>query len=155
MGRQLYTEKEDRYFFKWINNVLKELEKRIDTGCAALCHMETIIVNLACDDPGALIGSTLLLPRHQLNIDCGAEEHMQRKAKEAEDELVRLELVAEQKKSQEREKKQKKRNKQKEEKRLQREKQKEKMEKKERELQALELARESEMRAKEEAEKKE
>ncbi|UPR04627.1 hypothetical protein HOP50_17g79710 [Chloropicon primus] len=153
--RQLYTEKEDRFFFKWINDVLKELEKRIDAGCAALSHMETNIVNLACDDPGALIGGNLLLPRHQRTIDLGAEDHMQRKAKEAEDEILRLEVEAELKRSQDREKKQKKRNKQKEEKRLQRERLKEESEKRERELKDLELKREKEKEEKEEKERRE
>ena len=116
--KQLYTEKEDRSFFDNIKSVLKDLEKRIDTGCAALSHMETTIVNLACDDPGALIGSNVLLPKHQRRIDLGAEQHMQRKAKEAEDEILRLEVEAELKKKKDEERKQKKRNKQKEEKRL-------------------------------------
>ena len=153
--RQLYTEKEDRYFFIRINGVLKELEKRIDTGCAALSHMETIIVNLACDDPGALVGTTLLLPKHQYNIDVGAEEYMQKKAKEAEDEILRLEVEQEMKKLNEREKKQKKRNKQKEKLQMQREKAKEESERKERELKEVELRKEREAEAKREQERRE
>jgi hypothetical protein len=146
--RQLYTEKDDRQFFDRIKTVLLDLEKRIDAGCAALSHMETIIVNLACDDPGAVIGSNLLLPRHQRNIDLGAQKHMQQKAKEAEDEILRLEVEAELKKSQERERKQKKRNKQKEEKRLRLQ-----AEKKAKE-DALQKTRELELKQKQEEEEK-
>ena len=131
--RQLYTEKEDLFFFKWINRVLKELDKRIDAGCAALSHMETILVNLACDDPGALVGQGLLLPRHQQTIDAGAEAFRQRRAKEAEDEILRLEAEDEIKLAQERERKQKKRSKQKEDRKIKREARREAEEKEKRE----------------------
>lgn len=44
----------------------KAVEERLAVGAAALQHLEMSLVNTACDDPGAAIGSQLALPLLQV-----------------------------------------------------------------------------------------
>ena len=67
MRRQLYGEDDDIKFFKWIQGQLKDTEKRLEEGRAVLFHLESQLMNVACDDPGAAIGVQLALPILQVS----------------------------------------------------------------------------------------
>ena len=41
---------------------MRDVEKRLDRGTAALIHQEMRLLNLCCCDPGAPIGQHLALP---------------------------------------------------------------------------------------------
>jgi hypothetical protein len=64
--KQLYSEKDDRVFFDRIKCALKTIEGRLEEGRVALQHLEVLLVNVACDDPGTVIGSQLVLPLLQV-----------------------------------------------------------------------------------------
>ena len=68
--RQLYGEDDDIKFFKWIQGQLKDTEKRLEEGRAVLFHLESQLMNVACDDPGAAIGVQLALPILQVSCAC-------------------------------------------------------------------------------------
>jgi hypothetical protein len=64
--KQLYSDNDDRQFFDRIKCALKTIEGRLEEGRVALQHLELFLVNVACDDPGATIGSQLVLPLLQV-----------------------------------------------------------------------------------------
>jgi hypothetical protein len=64
--KQLYSDSDDRQFFDRIKCGLKTIEGRLEEGRVALQHLELFLVNVACDDPGATIGSQLVLPLLQV-----------------------------------------------------------------------------------------
>lgn len=49
-------------------------------------------MNVACDDPGAAIGSQLVLPLLQERLDAAALEYKAERAKMAEDEIIAMEV---------------------------------------------------------------
>jgi hypothetical protein len=66
--KQLYSDADDRQFFDRIKCGLKTIEGRLEEGRVALQHLELFLVNVACDDPGATIGSQLVLPLLQVRM---------------------------------------------------------------------------------------
>lgn len=64
--KQLYSEDDDRSFFNRIKDALKGTEARLEEGRVALQHLEMFLLNVACDDPGAAIGTQLVLPLLQV-----------------------------------------------------------------------------------------
>ncbi len=57
-----------------------------------LQHLEMHLINVACDDPGALIGAQLALPMLQDALDARSLEYAAERAKAAEDEVLRMEV---------------------------------------------------------------
>lgn len=55
-------------------------------------HLELFLVNVACDDPGAAIGSQLVLPLLQDRLDGAALEYKAERAKMAEEEIIAMEV---------------------------------------------------------------
>lgn len=49
-------------------------------------------MNVACDDPGAAIGSQLVLPLLQDRLDGAALEYKAERAKMAEEEIIAMEV---------------------------------------------------------------
>lgn len=90
--KQLYTDNDDRNFFNRIKDELKTVEQRLEDGKAALQHLEMFLINVACDDPGAAIGSQLALPILQERLDVKAMEFAAEKAREAEIEIIAMEV---------------------------------------------------------------
>lgn len=68
MRKQLYSNSDDKAFFDRIKMGLKYVETRLEEGRVALQHLELFLVNVACDDPGAAIGSQLVLPLLQVRM---------------------------------------------------------------------------------------
>ncbi len=60
----------------------------------ALQHLEMQLINVACDDPGAMIGTQLALPLLQDRLDARGLEAAAQRAKLAEDEVLRMEVGA-------------------------------------------------------------
>lgn len=60
--------------------------------CHVLQHLELFLVNVACDDPGAAIGSQLVLPLLQERLDAAALEYKAERAKMAEEEIIAMEV---------------------------------------------------------------
>jgi hypothetical protein len=58
----------------------------------ALQHLEMQLINVACDDPGAIIGTQLALPLLQDRLDQRGLEYAAQRAKLAEDEVLRMEV---------------------------------------------------------------
>lgn len=50
--KQLYTDADDRQFFENLKSALKAIDKRLDDSRVALQHLEMMLMNVACDDPG-------------------------------------------------------------------------------------------------------
>ncbi len=90
--RQLYNETDDRSFFNRIKDELKQVEKRLEDGRGALQHLEMHLINVACDDPGAVIGAQLALPILQERLDAAALEYAAKRAAMAESEIIRMEV---------------------------------------------------------------
>lgn len=58
----------------------------------ALQHLEMHLINVACDDPGAMIGTQLALPLLQERLDARGLDFAAHRAKLAEDEVLRMEV---------------------------------------------------------------
>lgn len=90
--KQLYSEEDDRNFFNRIKDALKTTESRLEEGRVALQHLEMFLLNVACDDPGAAIGTQLVLPMLQERLDAAALAFKAELAKMAEDEIIAMEV---------------------------------------------------------------
>lgn len=90
--KQLYSDQDDKNFFEALKVALKAIEKRLEDSSVALQHLEMALINVACDDPGAMIGTQLALPILQDRLDARAMEHAAQRAKVAEDEVMRMEV---------------------------------------------------------------
>lgn len=91
MRRQLYGEEDDRSFFDSIRQELKATDKKLEDGRAVLHHLEMHLVNVACDDPGAIIGSNLVLPLLQERLDAHAQEFAAQKSAAAQEAIIKME----------------------------------------------------------------
>ena len=60
--RQLYSMDDDRTFFDWIQKELRAVERRLEDGRAVLAHLEGALINVSCNDPGAVVGQQLGVP---------------------------------------------------------------------------------------------
>jgi hypothetical protein len=90
--KQLYHEGDDRNFFNRIKDGLKSVEAQLEEGRVAVQHLELFLLNVACDDPGTVIGSQLLLPLLQDRLDGAALAFKAERAKMAEDEIIAMEV---------------------------------------------------------------
>lgn len=59
---QLHDEAEDQRVYKLAQKQLKQIEKRQQQGQAVLPLLENSMIELACDDPGTVIGPQIILP---------------------------------------------------------------------------------------------
>ena len=121
LSRQLYSHKDDKLIFDNLKSQLQELEKQLDAGQAALQHLESYVINLACDDPGIGIGSLVILPFLQGRLDARALNYAAEKAAAAEDDILRMETEMADRERAEKEKRDRAKSKQKERQRIQRE----------------------------------
>ncbi|GIL82776.1 hypothetical protein Vretimale_8343 [Volvox reticuliferus] len=103
--KQLYGDADDRTFFDNLKTALKTIERRLEDSSVALQHLEMQLINVACDDPGAIIGTQLALPLLQERLDQRGLEYAAQRAKLAEDEVLRMELLAAEREAAERERK--------------------------------------------------
>lgn len=92
MRRQLYGDEDYKNFFEWILDEVKIINKKLEAGNAVLHHLEMFLVNVACNDPGAAIGSSLILPILQERLDNLALDFAAEKAAEAEKAIIRMEV---------------------------------------------------------------
>jgi hypothetical protein len=90
--KQLYTDADDRSFVSRITAELRELDRRLEDGRAALAHLDMALSNVACDDPGTAIGSQLALPLLQERLSARAEETKVERARMAEVEIIQMEV---------------------------------------------------------------
>ena len=90
--RQLYGDDDYRNFFDWILDEIKLINKKLEAGSAVLHHLEMFLMNVACNDPGAAIGASLVLPILQDRLDALALEYAAEKAAEAEQAIIKMEV---------------------------------------------------------------
>jgi hypothetical protein len=90
--RQLYGSEDDRTFFDWVQKELRAVERRLEDGRAALVHLESALINVSCDDPGAPIGQQLALPILQERLDSKAREYAAQRAAAAEEAIIKEEV---------------------------------------------------------------
>ncbi|KAK3238049.1 hypothetical protein CYMTET_51912 [Cymbomonas tetramitiformis] len=109
--KQLYSDKDDKMFFDKIKNKMAEMEKQLEKSSAALVHQELRLLNLACVDPGATIGTTILLPFLQERIEGLASNHASNAAQAAQEQLLLEEVKDKKPKEKSEEKKKKKKDK--------------------------------------------
>ena len=119
---QLYDDEDDKKISNKINTQLGELEAALEEGRVALLHIESFAINVACDDPGIIIGSSLVLPFLQERMDRKALEYKDKEAAKAEVLVMQMELETAEKERAEKEKKLKAKAKAKEKERSQKEK---------------------------------
>lgn len=67
--RQFYGADDDQAFVLSISLESKVVDKIIEEGRAVLQLLEMHLVNVACNDPGAVIGNQLILPMLQERLD--------------------------------------------------------------------------------------
>ncbi|GLC41576.1 hypothetical protein PLESTM_001216400 [Pleodorina starrii] len=103
--KQLYGDADDRTFFDNLKTALKAIERRLEDSSVALQHLEMQLINVACDDPGVIIGTQLALPLLQDRLDQRGLEYAAQRAKLAEDEVLRMEILAAEREAAERERK--------------------------------------------------
>jgi hypothetical protein len=68
------------------------MDRRLEDSAVVLQHLEMQLLNIACDDPGAVIGGQLALPLLQERLDTLALAFAAQRAKLAEDEVLRMEV---------------------------------------------------------------
>lgn len=91
--RQLYTDEDDRTIFGWIQSEVRSVEQRLENGRAVLQHLEMQLINVACDDPGATVGTQLVLPMLRERLDAKAHEFAERCAAELRNARVEVRLT--------------------------------------------------------------
>ena len=74
-----------------MQDYVKELERQLEVQKVALFHLESHVLNLACDDFGSAVGQHVVLPLLQDKLDRLALEFRERQALSRTDELLRLE----------------------------------------------------------------
>ena len=89
VAKQLYTDEEDIQLFDQLKTKVRDMDRRLDRGTAALIHQEMRLLNLCCYDPGASIGQYLALPFLQDTIFNAAEKQAMAAAQEAEDAILK------------------------------------------------------------------
>ena len=72
-------------------DAIVDLEKNLETLRVALFHLESHVLNLACEDYGSSIGQQLVLPLLQDKLERLALEFREKQALSRTDELLRLE----------------------------------------------------------------
>ena len=90
--RQLYSMDDDRTFFDWIQKELRAVERRLEDGRAVLAHLEGALINVSCNDPGAVVGQQLALPILQERLDAKAREYAAQRAAAAEEAIIKEEV---------------------------------------------------------------
>jgi len=90
--RQLYSMDDDRTFFDWIQKELRAVEKRLEDGRAVLAHLEGALINVSCNDPGAVVGQQLSLPILQERLDARARDYAAQRAAAAEEAIIKEEV---------------------------------------------------------------
>jgi hypothetical protein len=50
--KQLYSEQDERQFQQWLLHEVRSIEGRLEDSRCAIQHLETQLINTACDDPG-------------------------------------------------------------------------------------------------------
>lgn len=90
--RQLYSSSDDISIFEAVQKQLKEIERRLEEGRVAVQHLMAFAVNVACDDPGITIGSSIVLPLLQERLDQKGLEWADQKAAAAQDEVMKMEV---------------------------------------------------------------
>ncbi len=92
--RQLYSMDDDRTFFDWIQKELRAVERRLEDGRAVLAHLEGALINVSCNDPGAVVGQQLALPILQERLDAKARDYAAQRAAAAEELIIKEEVRA-------------------------------------------------------------
>ena len=90
--RQLYSMDDDRTFFDWIQKELRAVERRLEDGRAVLAHLEGALINVSCNDPGAVVGQQLALPILQERLDAQARDYAAQRAAAAEEAIIKEEV---------------------------------------------------------------
>jgi len=119
--KQLYTTKEDLEVFNGIKEGIKNMERHIEDGYAVLSHLQTHLLNVSCDDIGAVIGGNMCLPFLQDKLDSAALDYAAEEAAKAEAAVIALEQEEELRKNAEKQKKERQRMKRKQKEREERE----------------------------------
>lgn len=73
-----------------LRDILPQLEKKIEEGRVTLLWLEDSLVTFACDDPGPVLSTRLLLPMLRERLEAGAHEAASQKAAEAERALLEV-----------------------------------------------------------------
>ncbi len=84
---QLHDDKEDHRLYQLLQIQLRQIEDRQQEGRAVLPFLEAYLLNLACDDPGTIIGAQLVLPFLQKRLLATAQEYHQQKAVKDEEKV--------------------------------------------------------------------
>ena len=87
--RQFYGDEDDRAFVDGIRSEIRTIENILDEGKAVLQLLEMHLVNVACNDPGAVIGNQLILPMLQERLDIEARKAAEVNANAALAEVIR------------------------------------------------------------------
>lgn len=85
MRHQLHDDAEDQKLYRVTCTQLKQIEERQLKGQAVLPLLENCMLNLACNDPGTVIGPQLILPTLSKRLLDRAHAFHQKKA--AKDQL--------------------------------------------------------------------
>eukprot|EP01025_Chloroclados_australasicus_P049752 TRINITY_DN5689_c0_g2_i1.p1 TRINITY_DN5689_c0_g2~~TRINITY_DN5689_c0_g2_i1.p1 ORF type:complete len:1116 (-),score=154.62 TRINITY_DN5689_c0_g2_i1:1122-4469(-) len=71
-----------------VSQRLQQLSQKVIEGTAALHHLEMNLINLACEDPGALISMHLALPIIQKKLYHAARSHAEKRANAVCEDLI-------------------------------------------------------------------
>ena len=85
---QLYTDADDVAIVKELSAVLKAERAALAAGRAALAALENALAALACDDPGARVGSVVALPLIAERLDAAAAARADARAHSAAADLL-------------------------------------------------------------------
>ena len=74
MGRQRHSDADDHSIYQRSQVQLTDIKKQQEGGRVVLPLLETQLINVACEDPGAVVGTHLILPLLQERLDRKALE---------------------------------------------------------------------------------
>ena len=84
---RLFSDEDDRRLCTQIIHDIKALTAVTEAGSAILPHLEMLVVDRTCNDPGRRVVNELLLPLIRERLERLAEEDAARKVQEAQEEM--------------------------------------------------------------------
>ncbi|CAG9460117.1 unnamed protein product [Pedinophyceae sp. YPF-701] len=82
--RELYTDEDDRNHFNWIQDSMRVIEHDSRALSVIAAHLESQVLNLACDDLGQMVSSQITLPVLRARLHEAAMEYLDQQAKAVE-----------------------------------------------------------------------
>ena len=88
----MYGDHDAENFVQKMEQQISQIENEMEQTRAVVHVLTVQLINVACDDPATVLGSELILPMLQEQIDARAEEWEKKKAAKALEDILKEEV---------------------------------------------------------------